>query len=138
MSKAKQLYELQETDLDIQQKTEALAQVKDTIGKDDDIVSARAGLEAARKQLMGLEHEQRTADWGVDELEKKIATEEKKLYEGSVKNPRELMNLQQEIDQIKVHRREREDKLLAVMEEVDTAQRDVNQRTEEMAVMIFV
>ena len=135
MSKAKQLFELQEIDLDIQQKTEALAQVKDTIGKDDDIVLARAGLEAARKQLMGLEHEQRTADWGVDELEKKIATEEKKLYEGSVKNPRELMNLQQEIDQIKVHRREREDKLLAVMEEVDTAQRDVNQRTEEMEVM---
>ena len=135
MSKAKQLFELQEIDLDIQQKTESLAQVKDTIGKNDDIVSARAALEVARKQLMGLEHEQRTADWGVDELEKKIAAEEKKLYEGSVKNPRELMNLQQEIDQIKVHRREREDKLLAVMEEVDNAQRDVNQRTEEMTVM---
>ena len=52
MSKAKQLFELQEIDLDIQQKTEALAQVKDTIGRDDDIVSARAALEAARKQLL--------------------------------------------------------------------------------------
>ncbi|MFC1847721.1 zinc ribbon domain-containing protein [Chloroflexota bacterium] len=135
MSKAKQLFELQEIDLDIQQKTEALAQVKDTIGKDDDIVSARAALEAARKQLMGLEHEQRTAEWGVDELEKKIAAEEKKLYEGSVKNPRELINLQQEIDHIKVQCREREDKLLAVMMEVDNAQKDVNQRTEEMEVM---
>jgi predicted nucleic acid-binding Zn-ribbon protein len=135
MSKAKQLFALQEIDLDIQQKTEALAQVKDTIGKDDDIVSARAALEAARKQLMGLEHEQRTADWGVDELEKKIAAEEKKLYEGSVKNPRELMNLQQEIDLIKVQRRDREDKLLQVMEEVDNAQKDINQRTEEMEVM---
>jgi predicted nucleic acid-binding Zn-ribbon protein len=135
MSKAKQLFELQEIDLDIQQKTEALAQVKDTIGKDDDIASARAALEAARKQLMGQEHEQRTAEWGVDELEKKIAAEEKKLYEGSVKNPRELMNLQQEIDHIKVQCREREDKLLAVMMEVDNAQKDVNQRTEEMEVM---
>jgi len=135
MSKAKQLFELQEIDLDIQQKTEALAQVKDTIGKDDDIVSARAALAAARKQLMGLEHDQRTAEWGVDELEQKIAAEEKKLYEGSVKNPRELMNLQHEIDLIKVQRRDREDKLLQVMEEVDTAQRDVNHRAEEMEVM---
>jgi len=135
MSKAKQLFVLQEIDLDIQQKTEALAQVKDTIGKDDDIVSARAALAAARKQLMGLEHDQRAAEWGVDELEQKIAAEEKKLYEGSVKNPRELMNLQHEIDLIKVQRRDREDKLLQVMEEVDTAQRDVNHRAEEMEVM---
>lgn len=135
MSKTKQLYELQEIDLDIQHKTETLNQVKDDIGKDDDLVSARAALDTARKGLMDLEHQQRNAEWGVDELEKKIADEERKLYEGSLKNPRELMNLQQEIDHIKLQRREREDKLLAIMMEVDTAQQDVTKKNDEAETM---
>jgi predicted nucleic acid-binding Zn-ribbon protein len=135
MSKAKQLYELQEIDLDIQHKTEKLNQVKENIGKDEDLVAARAALDTARKELVDLEHQQRNAEWGVDELEKKIADEEKKLYDGSVKNPRELMNLQQEIDNIKGHRREREDKLLAIMEEVDTAQQDVARKNDEAETM---
>ncbi|UCG83831.1 MAG: hypothetical protein JSW38_03160 [Dehalococcoidia bacterium] len=105
--------------------------MKDNIGKDDDLVAARAALDTARKDLMDLEHQQRNAEWGVDELEKKIAGEEKKLYDGSVKNPRELMNLQQEIDNIKDQRREREDKLLAIMMEVDTAQQDVARKQDE-------
>jgi predicted nucleic acid-binding Zn-ribbon protein len=135
MSKAKQLYELQEIDLDIQRKTETLNWVKDNIGKDDDLVAAQAALDIARKALMDLEHQQRNAEWGVDELEKKIAGEEKKLYDGSVKNPRELMNLQQEIDNIKGQRREREDKLLSIMMEVDTAQQDVASKQDETEAM---
>jgi predicted nucleic acid-binding Zn-ribbon protein len=135
MSKAKQLYELQEIDLDIQRKTETLDRVKDNIGKDDDLVAARAALDTARKDLMDLEHQQRNAEWGVDELEKKIAGEEKKLYDGSVKNPRELMNLQQEIDNIRDQRREREDKLLSIMMEVDAAQQDVANKQDEAEAM---
>ena len=135
MSKAKQLYELQEIDLDIQHKTDTLNRVKDSIGKDDDLVAARAALDTARKDLMELEHQQRDAEWGVDELEKKIADEEKKLYDGSLKNPRELMNLQQEIDNIKGRRREREDKLLAIMMEVDITQQGVTQKNDEVEAM---
>ncbi len=135
MSKAKQLYELQETDLDIAHKAETLAHVKEQIGKDDELVSARAALDTAHKHLLDLEHQQRTAEWGVNELATKITTEEKKLYEGSVKNPRELMSLQQEIDLIKGQRGEREEQLLTVMMEVDAAQRDVTLKRDGLAVM---
>lgn len=135
MSRSKLLHELQEIDLDIEQKTGTLAQTKSQIGKDDDLVSARAALSIARKRLQNLEHQQRDAEWGVDELEKKIATEEKKLYDGSVKNPRELMNLQQEIESIKVKRGEREEHLLAIMMEVDAAQQDATQQSGDLEAM---
>jgi predicted nucleic acid-binding Zn-ribbon protein len=132
MSKAKQLYELQEIDLDIIQKTETLEQIKNQIGKDDDLLSARDELDTARKQLVELEHQQRTAEWTVDEAEKKIASEEKKLYEGSVKNPRELMGLQHEVELLKEKHKEREEQLLTVMMQVETAQQEVADKQNEL------
>ena len=135
MSKAKQLHELQEIDLDIERKTKTLAQIRSHLGKDDDLVAARAALDTALKHQIDLEHQQRTAEWGVDELGTKIAAEEKKLYEGSVKNPRELMSLQHEIELIKGQHGEREEQLLAVMLKVDTAQQDITSKQSELKAM---
>ena len=135
MSKAKQLYELQEIDIDIERKTEFLEQVNNQIGKDDDLVSARVALDGARKQLLELEHQQRTAEWAVDEIAGKISSEEKKLYEGSVKNPRELMNLQQEVELLKEKRSKREEELLTAMMEVETAQQDTVKQQSALEVM---
>jgi len=135
MSKAKQLYELQEIDLGIERRTETLTQLRSQLGKDDDLVSVRTALDTARKHLADLEHQQHTAEWGVDDLGKKIAVEEKKLYDGSLKNPRELMNLQHEIDLFKERHREQEEQLLAIMMEVDAKQQAVALKRSELEVM---
>ena len=132
MNRTKQLYELQEIDLTIEQRTETLEHVRAQLGKDDDLVSARSALDAARTHLAGLEHQQRTAEWELDELGTKIAAEEKKLYAGSVKNPRELMSLQHETDLLKQKHREQEEQLLALMMEVDSAQQEANLRRSEL------
>ena len=125
MNKAKQLYELQEVDLDIARKTESLAQVKNTLGKDDNLVAARSALDTAKKHLSDLEHQQKTSEWELSELGSKISVVEKKLYGGSVKNPRELTPFQQDMEILKAQRAEREDKLLALMMDVDSLQQDV-------------
>jgi predicted nucleic acid-binding Zn-ribbon protein len=134
MNKAKQLYELQEVDLEIEQKTKALANARDLIGKNDDVMAARANLESARKNLSDLESRQKSADWEVDQLQAKIAHEEKKLYDGSVKNPRELMNLQHEIDLLREQQKDNEERLLTVMMEVDSAEQDVTGKSGELDV----
>jgi predicted nucleic acid-binding Zn-ribbon protein len=125
MNKAKQLYELQEVDLDIARKTESLAQVKNTLGKDDDLVAARSALDTAKKHLSDLEHQQKTSEWELSDLGSKISVVEKKLYGGSVKNPRELTPFQQDMEILKAQRAEREDKLLALMMDVDSLQQDI-------------
>ena len=133
MNKAKQLYELQEVDLEIQHKAEVLTQVKSQLGKDDELVAGRSILNTAKKQLADLEHQQKTEDWELDDLRSKIAAVEKKLYGGSMKNPRELTGFQQELEILKAQRGEREDKLLAIMIDVETAQQDVSRKTSEFA-----
>ncbi len=126
MNKAKQLYELQEVDLEIQLRTEALAQVKSQLGKDDDLVAARSACDAVKKRLADLEHQQKTEEWELSELGAKIAVVEKKLFGGSVKNPKELMAFQQDLEILKTQRSEREDKLLILMMDVESSQQDAS------------
>ena len=135
MSTAKELYELQEVDLDIEQRTQALEQVKSQLGIDDDLTAARTALETARKKLAELEHQQKTGEWEISDLGAKIAAIEKKLYGGSMKNPRELMGFEQDLKLLKTQKGEREDRLLGVMLEVEAAQQEVKQKSEELSVV---
>ena len=125
MNKAKQLYELQEVDLDIEHKTQSLTQVKSQLGKDDDLVAARDAFDTEKKRLADLEHQQKTSEWELNDLGSKISVVEKKLYGGSVKNPRELIPFQQDLEILKAQRSDQEDKLLALMMDVDSLQQDV-------------
>jgi len=133
MNNAKQLYELQEVDLGIERKTEALTQVKSQLGKDDDLVAARAAFDVVKKHLTELEHQQKAAEWELSDFEAKVATVEKKLYSDSMKNPRELKAFQQDLELLKAQRSEREDKALALIMEVEAAQKDVNLKGVEFA-----
>jgi predicted nucleic acid-binding Zn-ribbon protein len=56
-----------------------------------------------------LEHE-------IDSLTRKAADEEKRLYDGSIANAKELESLQHEIDNLRRRRTDREDELLVLME----------------------
>lgn len=133
MNNAKQLYELQEVDIGIERKSETLAQVKSKLGKDDDLVAARAAFDAVKKHLTELEHQQKAAEWELSDFEAKVATVEKKLYSDSMKNPRELKAFQQDLELLKAQRSEREDKALALIMEVEAAQKDVNLKGAEFA-----
>lgn len=135
MSTAKELHELQEIDLDIEQRTQALEQVKSQLGKDEDLAASRAALDAAKKKLVELEHRQKTGEWEISDLAAKIAAIEKKLYGGSMKNPRELMGFEQDLKLLKTQRGELEDKLLTVMMDAEDAQQDVKQKSGEFSVV---
>ena len=67
-------------------------------------------IEALARDQQRVEHE-------VDSLSQKSAAEEKRLYDGSIVNTKELGSLQREIENLKRRRSDREDELLGMMEE---------------------
>jgi predicted nucleic acid-binding Zn-ribbon protein len=67
-------------------------------------------IDAIGRDQLRVEHE-------VDSLTQKSAAEERRLYDGSIANTKELESLQREIENLKKRRADREDELLGMMEE---------------------
>ena len=132
MSATRWLYELQEIDLELERKSEALKQVEERLGKDEALAQARTALAEDKGRVADLERRQRAAEWDVDDLGAKITPLEEKLYGGSVRNPKELLSMEQELESLKARRREREDQLLDIMEEVELARKQFRAKSAEV------
>jgi predicted nucleic acid-binding Zn-ribbon protein len=135
MPQAKPLFELQQTDLDIEEVQASLQQVEARLGEDEDLLKARAQLQADEEHLERVRVEQRSLEWETDELVARVKTEAEKLYSGRVGNPKELASLQQEIESLQDRKREKEDRLLEVMEEAEAVQSAVKLKREQLQQM---
>lgn len=122
MSRARQLYELQAVDLEIEARREALVRVESRLGQSGALVEIRAALAREEERLAELERSQRLGEWEVEDLRSKAALLEQKLYGGSVRNPKELVSLQQQVEFLKATKRRQEDSVLDIMTQVEATQ----------------
>jgi predicted nucleic acid-binding Zn-ribbon protein len=119
VSIAKQLYNLQEIDLELASREQTLKQVTSQLGESQAVLAARGRLASENQQLEELKNKQHSLEWEIDDITTKIAKAEEELYSGRVGNPKELANLQREIKALKSNRSELEDRTLEVMEQVE-------------------
>lgn len=132
MSVAKQLYELQEVDLELESREQALGQVAAQLGESQAVLSARDRLASEKQHLEELGHKQHSLEWEIADVTTKIAGAEEELYSGRTKNPKELANLQHEIEALKAKRSELEDRTIEVMEQVEAATASVGAMEREL------
>jgi len=125
MSVAKQLYQLQETDLEIESKEQALKQISSQLGENQVVVRVQTKLARENQRLEELRHQQHSAEWEIDDLAGKLAKAEEELYSGRIKNPKELTNLQHEVDGLRARRDQLEDKALEIMDKVELTEASV-------------
>ncbi len=119
MTVAKQLYQLQEVDLELGSTEQALKQIASQLGESKEVVRTRDRLESENQRLEELKHRQHSLEWEVDDIATKLTAIEEKLYGGSIGNPKELTNLQHEVDGLKLRRSQLEDKTLDIMDQVE-------------------
>jgi predicted nucleic acid-binding Zn-ribbon protein len=119
MTVAKQLYQLQEVDLEIESNEQALNQIASNLGESQAVIKTQAKLKLEQQHLEELKREQHSAEWEIDDIITKLTTAEKKLYSGKIKNPKELTNLQHEIDGLKTNCDRLENKALELMDQVE-------------------
>jgi len=129
---AKRLFQLQQIDLDIQKKQVELEEVRCKLGENTVLASAKAQLENSEEYLAGLLKRQREMEWELDDLRSMIGRIGEKLYGGKIKNPKELVGLEHEINTLKSSLKQKEDELLNVMGEAEVAQRKVDKETEQV------
>ena len=111
--------------MEIQSDEQALAQMASQLGEGQIVVEARTELASEQKRLKELGQQQRFSEGEVDDLSSKIAKLEQELYGGQVKNPKELANLQRDVDGLKARRVQLEDQALGLMEHVEAAEASV-------------
>jgi len=113
------LLELQELDSAIDRLEHRRAQLE----AGEELAAARRAMEEAESQLGELrlasdavDAESRRLEHEIDSIGAKLAAEEKRMYDGSIVNAKELEALQHEITSLKERRSRAEDDLLELME----------------------
>jgi predicted nucleic acid-binding Zn-ribbon protein len=125
MSVAKQLYQLQDTDLEIESKEQALQRIASQLGEDRAVARVKARLAQENQNLEELKRQQHSVEWEIDDLVTKITPAEETLYSGRIKNPKELANLQHEVEALKARRNQLEDKALEIMDRAELTEASV-------------
>lgn len=121
MKVTKQLYQLQELDLEIESNEQAVNQIARQLGKSQAVIRTQTEFTQAQQHVEELKRQQHSAEWEINDLGDKLTTAEGKLYSGTVKNPKELSNLQHEADGLKARRNQLEDETLETMDQVELA-----------------
>jgi predicted nucleic acid-binding Zn-ribbon protein len=121
MGVIKQLYQLQEIDLELESSEQALQQVTSQRGESQAVAEVQARLVLERQHLDELKRQQRSAEWEIEDLTGKLTTAEENLYSGRIKNPKELTNLEREVGGLRENRNQLEDKTLEIMDQVELA-----------------
>jgi predicted nucleic acid-binding Zn-ribbon protein len=132
MAITRQLFKLQELDIEIEQKEQTLQQKQSQLGNRDALNAAQDQLAVEQRRLDDFRHQHREAEAEVTDLLNKIAEIEGQLYGGKITNPKELSSLQHELSVMKSQSDELEDTTLAIIDRVEESERIVTEATDEL------
>jgi len=131
MAVTRQLYQLQELDLNIEQEEQSLAEKTGQMGVRDVLDTANSRIESEQKLLDELRHQHRDAEAEFDDLLSKISATEEQLYGGKITNPKELSGLQHEVTTIKARSDELENKALEIIDQVEATEASLSAATDD-------
>lgn len=121
MTEIGDLLHLQSLDSEAAAEDGRLADLDARLAHSAELEAAEQALRVARTAEESLGQEQRRLEASLEDLNARIAPDEKRLYDGSVKNPKELTAIGQEIEHLKERRGALEDELLQVLERGEAA-----------------
>jgi len=131
MSRASSLHRLQTLDLQIDRRQARLKVIGEILGDSAAVSAARQTIYDAEDNLNAARSPSQRAEEEVASNRAKLEEAEKRLYGGSVHNPKELQDLQAEVESLTRFRATLEDRLLEAMVAAEAAEAD--QRSAEAA-----
>jgi predicted nucleic acid-binding Zn-ribbon protein len=131
MSLAEQLYKLQQIDLELQKKQQELNEVENRLSDDKALLAAESKLASQKEQLEDAKKKQKSSEWELEDLQEKVKRIDSKLYSGTTKDPKELVNLEKEVKVLKSKISTNEDALLGLMSQVEEIEAKVKTSGEE-------
>jgi len=131
MSLPGQLYKLQQIDIELQKNQQIVAETIRQLNEDRALVTAESELTTQKQQLVEAKKKQKNAEWELEDLQERINHLNNKLYNGTIKNPKELVNIEHEAESLKGRLSTKEDELLELMSQVEEMETKVKTGTKE-------
>ncbi len=122
MSEARALQKLQGLDLRLMAVEQRLREIAAAIADDEGLVLAAAALAAAKAECRPIQARQKELEHALEDNEAKARATDARLYSGAVQNPKELADMQQELQSLQRRHEELEEVLLQALEAADEAQ----------------
>jgi uncharacterized protein len=116
------LWRLQEIDSAIDARRATIDDARARLGDSEELIAARAEAAERADAQRAAASAQKDLDVQADDLKSRIAPAEEKLYSGAIKNPKELTDLQQDIDQLKRQLAAIEDRDIEAMTALEAAE----------------
>jgi predicted nucleic acid-binding Zn-ribbon protein len=132
MVSIKQIYGLQELDWEIAANETALAEARAELADNSAVVSARSRLEQLESALAEKTPMRQRSERKVRELEEKLQAVDKRLYSGSVTNPKQFTAAEEERAFLQEQCSEEENTLLELMVEVDDLSSSIEQKKKDL------
>jgi predicted nucleic acid-binding Zn-ribbon protein len=132
MSLAGQLYRLQQIDLELQKKQQELKEVENQLSDDKALVATESKRASQSEQLGDARRKQKNSEWELEDLQEKVKQINSKLYSGTTKDAKELVNLEKEVKSLKSQTKTKEDALLGLMSQVEELEAKAKTTAEEL------
>jgi hypothetical protein len=129
------LFHLQQIDDEIRDGKKRLGRILRLQGEDPELLSVRERAAAAANELQKLRASQNESNLELRGLNSKVKNSERRLYSGVVKNPKELSDLQSEIESLSRRRGLLEDEILEVMILAEEAEEEDKEASDSLLKM---
>ena len=132
MPATRELLALQSVDGELAVRRARLSEIAPLLGDDSAIRALASRLASEQAEVDSALSRQQEFDSVIAGFTERVDAAEKRLYSGVVVNPRELQDLQADVNMLKRQRGHEEDGLLEVMVELDTARGKRDASTQEL------
>jgi len=122
MNSPERLHRLQQIDIDLRKRQQDLDDMVSRLADNRALVAAESQLALDTAQLEDVRSKQKTLEWELEDLNEKARQTNSKLFGGTTRNPKELVNLEKEAAMLKGQIGRKEDSLLALIDEIEAAE----------------
>ncbi|MDA0988696.1 MAG: C4-type zinc ribbon domain-containing protein [Chloroflexi bacterium] len=123
MTVVQQLYDLLAVDVEIDKHKQSIASIDETLADNRLLLGTQRAVEETQATLREQETVRKDLELIVESYQDKGKQLETKLYGGTVRNPRELRDMQVELNLLQEHQKQQEESLLLSLEGVEDTER---------------
>jgi uncharacterized protein len=131
MNSPERLHRLQQIDIELRKRQQDLDDMVSRLADNRALVAAESQLASDTAQMEDVRSKQKTLEWELEDLNEKARQTNSKLFGGTTRNPKELVNLEKEAAMLKGQIGRKEDSLLALIDEIEAAEGRLQTSTDQ-------